>query len=174
MRDLDFVPLYALTLWDRRFKNVPKEWQPTTTSFKHVSATRLKALNQEGGEVKLLSTGIFDGYTTQKLAGADLNTGEVISLPTGGRAYTKYHKGLFVDSGNLLATCANPATTNLKFVFYYLQSQARLLESFYQGAGIAHPDMASILAMLIPLPPLSVQEKIVKILEPLSVLSGEC
>ncbi|BEG57250.1 hypothetical protein NHP21005_09380 [Helicobacter sp. NHP21005] len=172
LKNTELVPLYRLTCWDKRFSNVPKEWQPKTTAFKHVSAATLKELRQEGGGVRLLSTGNFEGYTTKALAGTHLNDGEVISLPTGGRAYTKYHKGLFVDSGNLLATCANPETTSLKFIFYYLKSQARLLESCYQGAGIAHPDMSRILALKIPLPPLPVQEKIVKILEPLSLLSG--
>uniref|UniRef100_UPI0013D6AA0D restriction endonuclease subunit S n=1 Tax=Helicobacter suis TaxID=104628 RepID=UPI0013D6AA0D len=172
VRGVEFKALYEITYWDRRFKNVSAEWQPKTNIFKHVSAAHLKGLDQKGGNIKLLSTGLFKGWTTEKLAGENLNEGEVISIPSGGRAHIKHYKGKFVDSGNILATAIDHEATNLKFVFYYLKTQQFFLDSAYRGAP-AHPDMPTILSLKIPLPPLFIQERIVTILDCLTELTAE-
>lgn len=43
---------------------------------------------------------------------------------------------------------------------------------FYRGSGIKHPDMAKVLDMLIPVPPLPVQEEIVRILDNFTELTA--
>ena len=44
-------------------------------------------------------------------------------------------------------------------------SQGRVIDTFYRGTGIKHPDMAKVLDMLIQIPPLEIQREIVRILD---------
>lgn len=80
-----FKPLWEITVWDKRFNSVEKAKQANTIKYPHVSAKKLKEMDTEG-DVKLLSTGKFDGWTNEELAGSSLGRGEVITIPTGGSA----------------------------------------------------------------------------------------
>ncbi|EFK95728.1 type I restriction enzyme S protein [sediment metagenome] len=115
---VEFLELGDITIWDKRFNGVEKLKQSKVISFKHVSASHLKNLQVDNGEVKLLATGKFDGWTTKELAGENLNNGEVISVPSGGSANLKYYNGDFVDSGNILAI-AKDESINLKYIYYF-------------------------------------------------------
>ena len=115
---VEFKALGEVTIWDKKFKEV--ENQTKMIKFKHISAAALKSLKCKNGTIKLLSTGNFDGFTTQDLSKDFINDDEVISLPSGGVANIKYHKGKFVDSGNLLAVSADTKTIDLKFIYYFL------------------------------------------------------
>lgn len=153
-----------LVTFDKRFKGIDRTKQKNIVTFNHVSAELLKSLPVDGGDVKLLATGLFDGYTTKEKAGSNLNKGEVITIPTGGNANIKYYKGLFVDSGNILAV-SNRDDIYLKYVWYYLLFHNEFLESCFKGTGIKHPYMPDIWELEIPVPPLSEQERIVSYLD---------
>ena len=64
-----------------------------SNSFAHVSSADLKSMLRNEGDIKLLSTGNFDGFTTRECAGENINCGEVIALPSGGAANVKYWNG---------------------------------------------------------------------------------
>ncbi|MCR2063572.1 restriction endonuclease subunit S [Campylobacter helveticus] len=169
--DVEFRPLYELTFWDKKFKAVEKSWQPKTIKFKHILAKDLQNLAVPNGDIKLLSTGKFDDFTDTQTALNFINEGEIIAIPSGGEANLKYFKGKFVDSGNILAT-ARDCTTCLKFVYYYLLTRQKDLDSSFRGGSIKHPDMKKVLQIQIPLPPLAVQEKIVEILDKFTQLQA--
>ncbi|MBK7441120.1 MAG: hypothetical protein IPI65_06205 [Bacteroidetes bacterium] len=116
---VNYKELCQITIWDKRFNGVPNSKQLKTFSFKHVSAAHLKQLNIKNGNIKLLSTGKFQGWTSEILAEDNLNFGEVITIPSGGSANIKYYNGKFVDSGNILAVAIDQ-NVNLKFVYYFL------------------------------------------------------
>ena len=52
-------------------------------------------------------------------------------------------------------------------------SRMKLIASFYRGSGIKHPEMAKVLDLEIPVPPLPVQEEIVRILDKFAELQAE-
>lgn len=56
------------------------------------------ALEQEKGNVKLLSTGAKEGWTTEKLADEFLCKSEVVTIPWGGTPNVKYYNGKFVTA----------------------------------------------------------------------------
>ncbi len=167
-----FKELWEVTIWDKRFNGVDKSKQLKVSSYKHVSSAILKSLKKERGTVKLLSTGKFDGWTTEIEAGSNLNFGEVITIPSGGTANIKYYNGKFVDSGNILAK-AFDKTISLKFIYYYLLSKNEIVESFFRGAGVKHPNMTDLLKLQIPIPLLPIQEEIVAILDKFTTLEAE-
>ena len=158
--NVPYEELGKLLIFDKRFQGLPKGYQEEIASYKHVSAELLKGLSVEGGDIRLISTGLFDGFTTKELAQDYINNGEIIAIPTGGTANIKYYKGVFVDSGNILAT-TNRKDVNLKYVYYFLLANQQQVNSFYRGVSIKHPYMPDICKMLIPFPSIREQERIV-------------
>ena len=120
-----------ILVFDKRFNGIPRERQMTIAHFNHVSAEELKSLKLESGDVRLISTGLFDGYTTEEKAGHNLNRGEIITIPTGGVANIKYYNGAFVDSGNLIGIAGNDSIC-LKYVFYGMTFKRDIINSFYR------------------------------------------
>lgn len=159
-----YKKLGDLVIFDKRFQGVDRELQRSILSFTHVSAEELRAMETSEGDVRLLSTGSYDGYTTEEIAGSYLSEGEVITIPTGGAPNIKYYKGKFVDSGNILLS-AKDESVLLKFVHYALLSNMPLLERSFRGASIKHPQMAEIWKIILPLPSLDEQQAIVRELD---------
>lgn len=166
---VEWKKLGEVTYWDKRFNGVDKDTHPKVLKFNHVSAEILKSLKIEGGDIKLLSTGNFDGYTVDLDAGDNINEGEVITIPTGGTANIKYYKGKFVDSGNLLG--AGREGIDTKYIYHFLLNNNELIQLHFRGSGVKHPDMRQILELPIPIPPLAVQREIVAILDKFDALT---
>lgn len=176
--NVEWMPLWKVSDWDKKFNGISKEKQPKILKFTHISAKKLKELNLKGGSVKLLSTGLFEGYTTTKMASGIINDGEVITIPTGGTANIKYYKGTFVDSGNLLGSSREGFLT--KYIYYFILNNNELIQSFFRGSGVKHPDMRQILDINIPIPcpenpekSLKIQAEIVRILDSFTQLTAE-
>ena len=172
-----YVPLWSVTIWDKRFNAVDRVKQPKVYSYPYLLAADLFALQTEGGNVFLLSTGEQTGWTTEELAGENLREGEVVTMPWGkSRAVTdciKYYKGKFVTADNRIMTSNDTNRLLNKYLYYWFMSVGKQVDSFYRGSGIKHPDMAKVLDLSIPLPPLPVQREIVRILDNFTELTAE-
>ncbi|HJF74207.1 MAG TPA: restriction endonuclease subunit S [Gallibacterium anatis] len=168
---VEWKTLGEVTLWDKRFQGV--EGQEKVLSFVHVSAAKLKSLAVENGDITLLSTGNFEGFTNREIAEEFINSAEVITIPTGGTANIKYHNGLFVDSGNLLASSTDSDLYDLKYIYYFLKNINHIIQGFFRGSGVKHPSMPDILKIQIPIPPPAVQKEIVRILDALTAITSE-
>ena len=171
------VPLWRVTIWDKRFNSVEKSKQPLVKNYPYLLAADLFALEKEGGDVFLLSTGEQTGWTTEELAGENLREGEVVAIPWGKSRpvaeVIKYYKGKFVTADNRIATSADCNKLDNKYLFYWMQSQGRTIDSFYRGSGLKHPNMKDVLDLQIPLPPIEVQREIVRILDNFAELTAE-
>ncbi|WP_406602392.1 restriction endonuclease subunit S [Metamycoplasma sualvi] len=157
--------LWEITKWNKTFNSVNKTKQKEKINIKSVSAKELKNLVAENGNIRLISTGKFDGYTNYELAKNKINSGEVILLPEGGSANLKYHNGEFINSLNLVCSSINSNIYSLKYIYYFLLSNIEYIETCYRGSGVKHPDMREILDIKIPIPPIETQNKIVEILD---------
>lgn len=173
--EVEWKALWEVTIWDKRFNAVDRTKQPRVDNYQYLLAADLFNLQQSNGDVFLLSTGERTGWTTKELAGTYLREGEVVSIPWGKsrpvKDVLKYYKGLFVTADNRIATSNNTNLLLNKFLFYYLQKESLLIDGFYRGSGIQHPSMADVLDMVIPIPPLSVQKEIVRILDKFTELT---
>ena len=169
--DVEWKTLGEVTFWDKRFQGVDSTLQKTVLKFKHISAEKLKRLKVPNGTIKLLSTGNFDGFTTVDLVKDEINIGEVITIPTGGTANLKYYNGNFIDSGNLLGSSSNLNLYSLKYIYYYLLNINDIIQNYFRGSGVKHPSMPEIINILIPIPSLEEQERIVSILDKFDTLT---
>ena len=149
--------------------------QPKIISYPYVLANVFDEIEDERGDVRLLSTGIGgrERWTTEEKAGSNLCEGEIIAIPWGGTPNVKYYKGKFVTADNRIATSSDTAILSNKFLYYWLNNNIDLIAKTYRGAGIQHPSMSQILNIVIPVPPLEVQEEIVRILDRFSDYAAE-
>jgi type I restriction enzyme S subunit len=152
--------LWTLTIWDKKFNEVDSEKQPKVIKYPYVLADVFKQIEDNSGNVLLLSTGSYVGYTTEGKAGASLCEGEVVAIPWGGTANVKYYKGKFVTADNRIATSSDSKILSNKHIALWLQSHIKLLESLYRGASIKHPSMSDVLSLVIDVPSSTEQEKI--------------
>ena len=174
---VEFRPLWSVTIWDKRFNAVSKNKQPKVDNYKYLLAKDLFSLEVEGGDVFLLSTGEQTGWTTEELAGDYIKEGEVVTIPWGkSRAVTdciKYYKGKFVTADNRIATSNDTSVLINRYLYFWIMSRGEEIDSYYRGSGIKHPDMAKVLDMKIPVPPIEVQREIVRILDNFTELTAE-
>ena len=171
--EVEWKPLWSITTWDKKFNAVEKEKQPKVIKYHYYLASELKPLIVDGGDVKLLTTNESDIWTTEELVKNNISEGEIIAIPWGGNPIVQYYKGKFVTADNRIATSNNTKILDNKFLYYFLLSKLDVISSFYRGSGIKHPSMYHVLEMLIPIPSLSVQTEIVRILDALTALTSE-
>ena len=175
--EVEWMALWQVTTWDKRFNAVAKEKQPKVINYQYLLAAELFDLEQDNGDIFLLSTGERTGWTTKELAGKYLHEGEIVTIPWGKsrpiKDVIKYYKGSFVTADNRIATSNDTNRLLNKVLYYWLMSQTKVLDSFYRGSGIQHPSMADVLDMKIPIPPFNVQAEIVRILDTFTELTAE-
>lgn len=162
---VEWKHMWEVTTWDKKFTGVDKSMQPDIKKYHYYLANELTNLERPDGDIRIL-------YTTDKIAYAhsidveeNVSEGEVVAIPWGGNVSVKYYKGRFITADNRIATSNNTSLLNNKFLYYWMLSQKSDIESFYRGAGIKHPSMSKVLNMLIPIPSLSEQQRIVSILD---------
>ncbi len=152
--------LGEVTYWDKFFQGVPRQLQKKVIKYPYVLANVFSEIERKDGDVLLLSTGNYVGWTTEDLAGENLCEGEVVAIPWGGTANVKYAKGKFVTADNRIATSSDTMMLNNKFLYYLMLSNQKILDSFYRGAGLKHPSMFDVLNLHIYIPSLPEQQKI--------------
>ena len=169
-----YVPIWSVTAWDKNFNAVEKSKQAKVVKYHYLLAKDLRALAVDGGDVKLLSTGDDDyGYTTEEIGGNLISDGEIVAIPWGGNANVQYYKGKFITSDNRIATALDTSVLDNKYLYYCMLNRQSEIASYYRGSGIKHPSMRKVLDLEIPLPPLKIQQEIVKILDKFTQLQAE-
>lgn len=170
---VEYKPLWFLTIWDKKFNSVDRHKQTKVIKYKYYLAADLKGLESQTGDVKILTTSISDLWTTEEYVKDTMSEGEIVCIPWGGNPVVQYYSGKFVTGDNRIATSANTSVLSNKFLYYFMQNRISDIASFYRGSGIKHPDMAKVLDLMIPVPPLEVQREIVRILDSFTLLTAE-
>lgn len=131
---VEYVPLWSVTIWDKRFNSVDRIKQPTAITYPYLLAADLFAMQQENGDVFLLSTGEQTGWTTEEIAGKYLCTGEVVTMPWGKTRpvadCAKYYRGKFVTADNRIMTSNNTSVLDNKYLYYWFISVGKVVDTF--------------------------------------------
>ena len=171
---VEFKKVWEVTSWDKKYNTVDKSMQPRIIKYNYLLASKLDELVDINGDVLILETGINNKkYTTEKLANGNLCEGEIIAIPWGGTPNVKYYNGKFITGDNRIAISNDDKVLNTKFLYYLFNNRMDEISDFYRGSGIKHPEMKKILMMDIPIPPIEVQEEIVRILDKFGELEAE-
>ena len=162
--------LWELTFWDKKFNEVDSSKQQKTIKYPYVLADSLNNLEEPNGDVLLLSTGSYIGYTTKEKAGSNLCYGEIVAIPWGGVANIKYCNGFFVTADNRIATSSNKNKLDNKFLYWWMESNLISIQSTYRGASIKHPSMNDVLSLKISFPSIKEQRIISNYLDQVDTL----
>ncbi|MDP5885926.1 restriction endonuclease subunit S [Streptococcus mutans] len=162
---VEWKKLWEVTIWDKKFNSVPKFKQQLVDKYEYLLAKDLSQMVVSGGDIKILTTSPSNLWTTEYVAGGEFFDKEIVAIPWGGNPIVQYYKGKFITGDNRIARVKNDDELLTKYLYYYLQNNLKLISSFYRGSGIQHPDMSKVLDTKIPIPPLEIQEEVVKILD---------
>ena len=170
---VEWKKLWEVTIWDKKFNSVPKFKQQLVDKYEYLLAKDLSQMVVSGGDIKILTTSPSNLWTTEYVAGGEFFDKEIVAIPWGGNPIVQYYKGKFITGDNRIARVKNDDELLTKYLYYYLQNNLKLISSFYRGSGIQHPDMSKVLDTKIPIPPLEIQEEVVKILDKFTELTSE-
>ena len=149
-----------MTIWDKKFNEVDAEKQPQIKKYPYVLADVFSKIEDAGGDVRLLSTGNYVGYTTEEKAGNNLCFGEIVAIPWGGVPNVKYYSGKFVTADNRIATSNDKEILDNRYLALFLEHNLEYLKSIYRGASIKHPSMNDVLSMKLSIPTIKEQREI--------------
>lgn len=140
--------------------------------YKQLGAEELKSLKANNGDIHLLpSSRDFDWITNKQLAGNLICKGEVFTLGRARYANPKYVNGYFISSNNIIIESKNREKISTKYLYYFVISNEKRI--YVETSTYPKFDKPSFNMLKIPLPPLRVQEEIVKILDKFTDLENE-
>ncbi|WP_187906368.1 restriction endonuclease subunit S [Helicobacter pylori] len=97
----------------------------------------------------------------------------IISQGGASAGYVNYMTSKFWAGAHCYTIELNSEKLNYKFLYYFLKNSQTILMKSQFGAGIPALNKADIEALTIPIPPLEIQQEIVKILDAFTELNTE-
>ncbi|WP_120963769.1 restriction endonuclease subunit S [Helicobacter pylori] len=97
----------------------------------------------------------------------------IISQGGASAGYVNYMTSKFWAGAHCYAIELNSEKLNYKFLYYFLKNSQSILMKSQFGAGIPALNKADIETLAIPIPPLEIQQEIVKILDQFSILTTD-
>ncbi len=165
--------------YPKRLKTLLQTLAPKGVEFRKlgevINIFKGKQLNKEllldYGEYPVMNGGIHaSGYWNE------YNTDYpkiIISQGGASAGYVNYMTSKFWAGAHCYAIELNSEKLNYKFLYYFLKNSQTILMKSQFGAGIPALNKADIETLTIPIPPLEIQQEIVKILDAFTELNTE-
>ena len=154
-----------------------KELCPNGVEYKElgeiVKSQRGKTITKElikDGDIPVISGGQKPAYYHNE----SNRKGEVITV-AGSGAYAGFvmywDKPIFVSDAFSIE--CDKSYLNIKYIYYFLQNNQMKIHSLKKGGGVPHVYFKDMQKFLVPVPPLEVQNEIVRILDNFTALTAE-
>ncbi len=165
--------------YPKRLKSLLQTLAPKGVEFRKlgevINILKGKQLNKEllldYGEYPVMNGGIYaSGYWNE------YNTDYpkiIISQGGASAGYVNYMTSKFWAGAHCYAIELNSEKLNYKFLYYFLKNSQTILMKSQFGAGIPALNKADIETLTIPIPPLEIQQEIVKILDQFLALTTD-
>ncbi|MGL2552104.1 restriction endonuclease subunit S [Helicobacter pylori] len=165
--------------YPKRLKQLLHTLAPKGVEFRKlgevINILKGKQLNKEllldYGKYPVMNGGIYaSGYWNE------YNTDYpkiIISQGGASAGYVNYMTSKFWAGAHCYAIDLNSEKLNYKFLYYFLKNSQTILMKSQFGAGIPALNKADIETLTIPIPPLEIQQEIVKILDQFSLLTTD-
>ncbi len=169
----------SVKTYPKRLKTLLQTLAPKGVEFRKlgevINILKGKQLNKEllldYGEYPVMNGGIHaSGYWNE------YNTDYpkiIISQGGASAGYVNYMTSKFWAGAHCYAIELNSEKLNYKFLYYFLKNSQTILMKSQFGAGIPALNKADIETLTIPIPPLEIQQEIVKILDQFSLLTTD-
>ena len=160
-----------------RLDELIKELCPNGVEYKElgeiVKSQRGKTITKElikDGDIPVISGGQKPAYYHNE----SNRKGEVITI-AGSGAYAGFvmywDKPIFVSDAFSIE--CDKSYLNIKYIYYFLQNNQMKIYSLKKGGGVPHVYFKDMQKFLVPVPPLEVQNEIVRILDNFTALTAE-
>ena len=160
---VDYVHLWEVTVWDKRFNSVDRKKQKQIITYPYLLASNLFNLEQPTGNVFLLSTGEKTGWTNEKLAGNYLRQGEVVAIPWGKsrplKEVIKYYKGKFNAYQRTYVLTLKDNRWEYSLFKYQLERWLTYLQNQSKGTNTRYLTLGILKSLYFIIPPVSLQCK---------------
>ncbi|MCQ2675461.1 restriction endonuclease subunit S [Helicobacter pylori] len=165
--------------YPKRLKTLLHTLAPKGVEFRKlgevINILKGKQLNKEllldYGKYPVMNGGIYaSGYWNE------YNTDYpkiIISQGGASAGYVNYMTSKFWAGAHCYTIELNLEKLNYKFLYYFLKNSQTILMKSQFGAGIPALNKADIETLTIPIPPLEIQQEIVKILDQFSILTTD-
>lgn len=167
------------TFLEKLLDGAEVEWKPLKdilirTKGTKITAAEMKVLHKDNAPLKIFAGGkTFALVNFEDIPEQDINKNPSIIVKSRGIIEFEYYDKPFSHKNEMWSYYSNDKNINIKYIYYFLKNQ----EPYFQNLGskmqmpqIATPDTDKY---LIPIPPLSVQTEIVRILDALTALTSE-
>lgn len=167
------------TFLEKLLDGAEVEWKPLKdilirTKGTKITAAEMKVLHKDNAPLKIFAGGkTFALVNFEDIPEKDINKNPSIIVKSRGIIEFEYYDKPFSHKNEMWSYYSNDKNINIKYIYYVLKNQ----EPYFQNLGskmqmpqIATPDTDKY---LVPIPPLSVQTEIVKILDVLTALTSE-
>ena len=155
------------------------KWMPLgevlrRTKGTKITAGQMKAINKNDAPVKIFAGGKTIAFVDfEDIPEKDINREPSVIVKSRGIIEFEYYDKPFSHKNEMWSYYSENKNISIKYVYYFLKQQ----EPYFQKVGskmqmpqIAIPDTEKF---LIPIPPLAVQEEIVRILDKFTTLEAE-
>ncbi|OQC55146.1 MAG: putative type-1 restriction enzyme specificity protein [Parcubacteria group bacterium ADurb.Bin016] len=162
-----------------KIEKLISELCPNGVEFLDIERLWIKAPKSKLGvaQVKELSEGNIICFTSGKnvfYVDDYLVDGEYIFMNDGGSADTKYNKGKAYYTDHTFTFTVNENKLLPKFIYYFLkENEIYINDILFKGTGLKNLNKKAFAKFKIPVPPLAIQEEIVKILDNFTELEAE-
>lgn len=167
------------TFLEKLLDGAEVEWKPLKdilirTKGTKITAAEMKILHKDNAPLKIFAGGkTFALVNFEDIPEKDINKNPSIIVKSRGIIEFEYYDKPFSHKNEMWSYYSNDKNINIKYIYYVLKNQ----EPYFQNLGskmqmpqIATPDTDKY---LVPIPPLSVQTEIVRILDALTALTSE-
>ena len=158
------------TFLEKLLDGAEVEWKPLSLVTEMQRGKTITAKSANEGKIPVISVGQKPAYYHSE----SNRDGKTITV-AGSGAYAGYimywEEPIFVSDAFSIKT--DESLLQIKYVYHFLLQNQQKIHAMKKGSGVPHVYPKDIGTLMIPIPPLSVQTKIVKILDALTALTSE-
>ena len=159
-----------MTYLEKLLDGAPVEWRSLGEVAELKRGTSITQKTSTEGIYPVISGGQQPAYYVDQFN----RTGETITV-AGSGAYAGFlqywNEPIFVCDA--FSIKPDPSRLLTRFVYFFLLNQQKKLHAMKQGGAVPHVYVKFVAPLLIPLPPLAVQQQIVEILDKFTALEAE-
>ena len=158
------------TFLEKLLDGAEVEWKPLSLVTEMQRGKTITAKSANEGKIPVISGGQKPAYYHSE----SNRDGKTITV-AGSGAYAGYimywEEPIFVSDAFSIKT--DESLLQIKYVYHFLLQNQQKIYAMKKGSGVPHVYPKDIGTLTIPIPPLSVQTEIVKILDALTALTSE-
>ena len=141
-----------------------------------ITASKMKQIADSEGEIRIFAAGNNSiNASCDSVPEKDIVKSPSIIVKSRGNIGFEYYEGNFTHKSELWSYTLNDKRVNQKFIYYFLLTCIRDLQNLARSKSVKLPQLAvrDTDKLMVPVPPLEVQNAIVEILDKFTKLEAE-